>query len=153
MIIEQKIFQWLDTELPFEVIQAPYMGQQTESDFASFQILSIAMSEHNHLDFLSTDGTLTLANTVNYVKAQVTVLIEAKSAFSLLSDLMLSVDDYTVRNALLPITVNRVGNLREASFFEHTVNKGRWQVDFEIFASLTRAQSLNVLKGAIIPTF
>jgi hypothetical protein len=145
--MESIFYNWITTVTGLETVQEPYEGLKPTGDHASFQVLSIKMSEneHNHKTKIS---DLVIENKFeNHAELQLSVNITGYQAYQHLAELKMSGNQWSVRQALLPHTLNMVGEIQNRNYLNHTSQKHRWGADFEFMITLTHQHDLERLNN------
>lgn len=150
MSIESAILDWMNQVTGLEVWQAPIATSKDkpEGDYATFQILSMVMSDYNQLNSEDKDADLITKTTTNNATMLVSFNIFAYQGYNLLAKLNAATDFWQYRNILKQegITLNRLGNPQNLTGLGDTNFVTRWQSDIEFRIAISNENDWDKIK-------
>lgn len=148
--MESTFYNWITTVTGLETVQEPYEGLKPTGDHAAFQVLSISMSEHEHNHKTKVSSSVIDNKFDNHAKLLLSVNITGYQAYQHMAELKMSGNQWSVRQGLLPYTLNMVGGIENRNYLNHTSQKNRWGADFEFMITLIHTHDLERLNNLIL---
>jgi len=140
MSIESAVLTWVNEVTGLDPWQAPIDTSldKPEGEYITFQVLSVVMSEFNHIDAKAKDAEFITKTTKNNAKLLMSFNVFSYQGYMKLALLNASETFWQHRNTLAidGLSVNRLGNPQNLTGLGDTNFVDRWQMDVEFMISI-----------------